>query len=126
MGPITALGFVLTIDDPHRLANSRKVGAYLGLRPRPRNSGDRSPTLGNTKAGGLIPRESPGPSRSAHPRSDTDLPLWSKLRIVQQGGRVAKKRAVIAAARKLSVLPHRLWITGARYQALAYTVNAAV
>jgi transposase len=42
VGPITALGFVLTIDDPRRFSNSRKVGAYLGLRPRQRDSGDRS------------------------------------------------------------------------------------
>jgi transposase len=55
VGPITAVGFVLTIDDPHRFPNSRKVGAYLGLSPRQRDSGNRNPTLGITKAGWTCP-----------------------------------------------------------------------
>ncbi|HXA55005.1 MAG TPA: IS110 family transposase [Solirubrobacteraceae bacterium] len=128
VGPITALGFVLTIDDPHRFANSRKVGAYLGLRPRQRDSGDRSPTLGITKAGDPFLRKVlvQAAQHALGPFGpDTDLRRYG-LRIVQQGGRAAKKRAVIAVARKLSVLLHRLWITGKRYQALGYTVNAAV
>jgi len=51
VGPITSLAFVLTIEDPQRFARSRAVGAYLGLRPRRRSSGERSPQLPITKAG---------------------------------------------------------------------------
>ena len=127
VGPITALGFVLTIDDPHRFPNSRKVGAYLGLRPRQRDSGERSPTLGITKAGSPFLRKIlvQAAQHILGPFGpDTDLRRYG-LRIVQQGGRAAKKRAVIAVARKLSIVLHRLWITGERYQALGYAVPAA-
>ena len=127
VGPITALGFVLTLDDPRRFSNSRKVGAYLGLRPRQRDSGDRSPTLGITKAGNAFLRKVlvQAAQHALGPFGpDTDLRRYG-IRIAQQGGRAAKKRAVIAVARKLSVLLHRLWITGERYQALGYTVHVA-
>ena len=127
VGPITALGFVLTIDKPRRFANSRKVGAYLGLRPRQRDSGDRSPTLGITKAGSPFLRKVlvQAAQHILGPFGpDTDLRRYG-LRIVDQGGRAAKKRAVIAVARKLSVLLHRLWITGERYQGLGYARGVA-
>ena len=51
IGPLIALTYVLTLDDPHRFANSRAVGCYLGLSPRQRESGNSSPQLGITKAG---------------------------------------------------------------------------
>ena len=51
LGPITALCYVLTIEDPERIKNSRNVGAYLGLRPRQRQSGQRDPELRISKAG---------------------------------------------------------------------------
>jgi transposase len=127
VGPITALGFVLTIDNPRRFKSSRAVGAYLGLRPRQRDSGDRSPTLGITKAGSPFLRKTlvQAAQHILGPYGpDTDLQRYG-LRIVAQGGRAAKKRAVIAVARKLSVLLHRLWITGERYQAVGYGVTAA-
>ena len=41
--------------------------------------------------------------------------------IARRGGKNAKKRAVIAVARKLAVLLHRLWVTGARYEPLRNT-----
>lgn len=127
VGPITALGFVLTIDNPRRFPHSRAVGAYLGLRPRQRDSGDRSPTLGITKAGSAFLRKTlvQAAQHILGPFGpDTDL-RRSGLRIVTQGGRAAKKRAVIAVARKLSVLLHRLWITGEHYQARGYGVRVA-
>src|SRR5262249_22794396 len=51
IGPLIALTFVLTLDDPYRFAKSRTVGCYLGLSPRQRDSGESSPQLGITKAG---------------------------------------------------------------------------
>jgi transposase len=44
------------------------------------------------------------------------------LKIAERGGKNAKKRAVVAVARKLSVLLHRLWITGELYEPL-YNVH---
>ena len=57
VGPITALTFVLTIEDPGRFPKNRDVAAYLGLVPRQRDSGEREPQLGISKRGdpGLSP-----------------------------------------------------------------------
>ena len=43
IGPLTALSFVLTLEDPYRFLKSRSVGAYLGLVPARDQSGDRDP-----------------------------------------------------------------------------------
>ena len=51
VGPVTALCFVLTLEDPKRIKDSRMVGAFLGLRPRQNQSGARDPELRITKAG---------------------------------------------------------------------------
>ena len=122
VGPVTALAFVLTLEDPHRFAKSRDVGAYLGLRPRQRDSGGYRPQLRITKAGDAMLRRLL--VTSAHYvlgpfGPDTELRRFG-LRLAERGGKAAKKRAVVAVARKLSVLLHRLWITGEKYQAIDY------
>ena len=120
VGPLTALTFILTIDDPHRFTTSRAVGAYLGLVPRQRASGQRQPQLRITKAGHqLLRRLLVG---AAHYvlgpfGPDTDLRRWG-LRYAPPGARNAKKRAVTAVARRLAVLLHRLWVTGEVYEPL--------
>jgi transposase len=118
VGQLTALAYVLTLEDPDRFVRSRSVGAYLGLRPRVEQSGDTDRQLRITKAGdNLLRRLLVG---SAHYvlgpfGPDCDLRRWG-LRIAQRGGKNAKKRAVVAVARKLSVLLHRLWVSGEIYQ----------
>lgn len=120
VGPLTALAYVLTLEDPARFAQSRTVGAYLGLCPKQASSGERTPQLRITKAGdGMLRRLLVG---SAHYilgpfGPDCDLRRWG-LRLAARGGKNAKKRAVVAVARKLAVLLHRLWTTGERYEAL--------
>ena len=120
VGPVTALTYVLTLEDPHRFASSRAVGSYLGLRPRQQDSGVDEPQLRITKAGdGAVRRLLVG---CAHYilgpfGPDSDLRRWG-LTLAQRGGKTAKKRAVVAVARKLAVLLHRLWITGATYEPL--------
>ncbi len=120
--PITALTFVLTLEDPERFATGRAVGAYLGLRPRQRDSGAHRPQLPITKAGDRMLRRLL--VTSAHYilgpfGPDTDLRRFG-LRIAARGGTSAKKRAAVAVARKLAVLLHRLWVTGETYEALGY------
>jgi transposase len=51
VGALTALTFVLTLEDPHRFAKSRVVGAYLGLVPASDQSGDRDPQRRISKEG---------------------------------------------------------------------------
>lgn len=120
VGPLTALTFVLTISDPERFAHSRDVGPYLGLQPQQRQSGASDPQLGISKAGNRYLRKLL--VQCAHHvlgpfGAESRLRTWG-LRIAERGGKNAKKRAVVAVARKLAVLLHRLWTTGAEYRPL--------
>lgn len=120
VGALTTLSFVLTLEDPHRFAKSRDVGAYLGLRPKHRESGNSAPQLGITKAGDHELRRLL--VQSAHYilgpfGPDTDLRRWG-LKLAERGGKNAKKRAAVAVARKLAVLLHRLWVSGEVYEPL--------
>lgn len=120
VGASTALAFVLTISDPHRFSKSRQVGNYFGLRPKQNQSGESSPQLGISKAGDhYLRRLLVGSAQYILGRfgPDTDLRRWG-LKLAERGGKSAKKRAVVAVARKLAVLLHRLWVTGATYQPL--------
>jgi transposase len=127
VGPITALCFVLTLEDPSRFRKSRSVGAYLGLRPRQRDSGEQRPQLRITKAGDELLRRLL--VSAAHYvlgpfGPDTELRRIG-LRLAETGGQAAKKRAVVAVARRLAVLLHRLWVTGEVYQPLGYDASMA-
>lgn len=118
VGVNTALEFVLTIEDPHRFQKSRQVGAYLGIQPKQRDSGDRAPQLGITKAGNCRLRSLL--IQCAHYLlgpfgKDCDLRRWG-VQLAARGGKNAKKRAIVAVARKMAVLLHRLWVTGEKYE----------
>ena len=124
------MAFTLTIDDPHRFHKSRSIGGYLGLRPRQGDSGESKPQLSITKAGDhMVRRLLVGCAHYilGHWGPDSDLRRWG-LSLMEHGGKNAKKRAVVAVARKLAVLMHRLWITGEAYEPLreANQVKAAV
>jgi transposase len=120
VGPLTSLAFVLTIDDPKRFAHSRMVGPYLGLVPRRHQSGDRDPELHISKAGDRLLRkllvECAQYMLGAF-GEDCDLRRWG-LRLAGEGSTARKRRAVVAVARKLAVLLHHLWVTGAVYEPL--------
>ncbi len=118
VGPLTALAYVLTLEEPERFAKSRMVGPYLGLVPRLDQSGQIDKQLRITKHGdGYLRRLLVG---SAHYilgpfGPDCDLRTFG-LKLMQRGGKNAKKRAVVAVARKLAVLLHALWRSGAIYE----------
>jgi transposase len=120
VGLLTALCYVLTLEDPHRFRQSRAVGAYLGLCPRQADSGARQPQLRITKRGDAMLRRLlvSGAQYILGPFGpDCDLRRWG-LTLAHRGGTNAKKRAVVAVARKLATLLHRLWVSGAVYQPL--------
>jgi transposase len=120
VGPLVALAFVLSIEDPDRFAKSRTVGPFLGLVPRRDQSGDSDPERRITKQGdGYVRRLL---VQAAHYilgpfGPDSDLRRYGS-RIAAHGGKNAKKRAVVAVARKLAVLLHRLWKTAELYEPL--------
>lgn len=127
VGPVTALAYAVTIEDPHRFKRSRAVGAYLGLRPKKRQSGDHNPQLPITKAGDAYLRRLlvQGAQYILGPHGpDTALRRFGE-RLHRRGGRAARKRAVVAVARKLAVLLHRLWVTGEPYEPLRGVAEVA-
>lgn len=127
VGPITALAFVVTVEDPRRFARSRAVGAYFGLRPKKRQSGAHDPELGISKAGDAFVRRMLVQAAQyilGHYGPDTALRRCGE-RLRARGGRAARKKAVVAVARKLAVLLHRLWVTGERYEPLRAVPAAA-
>jgi transposase len=120
VGPVTSLAYLLTIENPGRFAKSRDVGAYVGLVPKQYDSGDSHPQMRITKTGDRMLRQLL--VQSAHYMigpfgEDSDLRRHG-LKIAARGGKNAKKRAVVAVARKLSVLLHRLWVTAEEYEPL--------
>lgn len=118
IGPITALCFVLTIEDPARFAKSRQVGPFLGLTPRRDQSGDTDKQLPITKAGNTYLRQLLVGSAQyiIGPFGPESNLRMHGLSIAAKGGKNAKKRAVVAVARKLAVLLHRLWVSNDKYQ----------
>jgi transposase len=120
VGTLIALTFLLTLEDPHRFRKSRDVGCYLGLQPGRRNSGQSEPQMHISKEGDPYLRTLlvQGAHHILGPfGADSDLRRWG-LKLAERGGKSGKKRAVIATARKLAVLLHRLWVSGEVYEPL--------
>jgi transposase len=127
VGPLVALTFILTLEDPHRFEKSRDAGCYIGLQPARRNSGNCQPQLHITKQGDPYLRslliESAnhilGPFGA-----DSDLRRWG-LSLATRGAALGKKRALVGVARKLAVVLHHLWVTGEVYRPLHQASLAA-
>ena len=118
VGPITALAFVLTLEESERFQKSRAVGPFLGLVPKRDQSGQSDKQLRITKAGDAYMRRllvgsaqyilgAFGP--------DCDLRRFG-LKLAERGGKNGKRRAVVAVARKLAVMMHHLWKSGEAYE----------
>ena len=138
VGTLIGLTFLLTIDDPERFKHSRDVGPYLGLVPKQRDSGDSEPELSISKEGDRLLRSLL--VQGAHcillkNAPDSDLRRWGLEKAGEsgeattgktgkkKGGKRAKRRALVAVARKLAVLLHRLWVTGEVYDPLYQSNN---
>jgi transposase len=114
VGPITALCFKATIDDPTRFRRSRSVGAYIGLTARRHASGEIDWSGRISKCGDAMLRmylfEAAGVLL-------TRVPKWSALKA--WGTRLAKRnglrKAKVAIARKLAVILHRMWVDGTEF-----------
>ena len=127
VGPLTALCFVLTLESPDHFAQARAAGPYLGLVPERDQSGQTDKQLGITKAGHVQMRCLL--VNCAHyilgPFGPPCALRTAGERITARGGKSAKKRAVIAVARKLAVTLLALWKTGADYQPQAVPLPQA-
>lgn len=127
VGPIIATAYVLTLDSAERVASSRAAGAFLGLRPRQAQSGERDPQRRISKTGNEFLRRllvqaaqyTLGPFGP-----DSQLRRWG-LKLAASSGKRGKKRAVVAVARKLAVLLHCLWRSGQSYRPFPHAKPAA-
>jgi transposase len=118
VGTLIALTYMLTLEDPHRFRKSRDAGCYAGLQPGRRNSGQSEPQMHISKEGDPYLRTLlvQGAHHILGPFGvDSDLRRWG-LKLAERGGKSGKKRAIIATARKLAVLLHRLWVSGEVYE----------
>ena len=115
VGPITALTFKAAVDDPTRFKRSRTVAAHFGLTPRRYQSGEVDNPGRISKAGDPDVRSALYVAAHALVTRSTE---WSSLKV--WGLRLAKtkghRRAVIAVARKLAVILHKMWIDGTDFR----------
>ena len=126
VGDLIATAYVLTIEDPHRFRKSRDAGCFVGLPPGRRNSGESEPQMHISKEGDEYLRTLlvQGAHYILGPfGKDSDLRRWGQ-KLAARGGKNAKKRAVVAVARKLAVLLHRLWVSGEVYEPLRNSQKA--
>src|SRR5690606_32563212 len=119
-GPLTALTFVLTIEDPSKFEKSRNVGPYLGLTPGERQSGESNPEQHITKAGDAHLRRLL--VQCTHhilgPRGiDSDIRRHGMKRAARVG-QAARRKAVTAVARILAAPLHDLWVNEQGYEPL--------
>jgi transposase len=115
VGPIAALTFKAAVDDPARFRRSRTVAAHFGLTPRRYQSGETDNPGRISKAGDSDVRATLyAAANSLLMRTMTASPIKSwGMRLMRTKGR---RRALVAVARKLAVLLHRLWADGTEFR----------
>ena len=126
VGALIAAAYVLTLDRPDAVKHSRQAGAFLGLRPRQSQSGDSDPQHRISKTGNIYLRSLLVQAAHyvlGHFGPDSELRRWG-LKLAASGGKRGKKRAIVAVARKLAVILHRMWQTGKVWQAFPQQARA--
>lgn len=115
IGPVTALCFLATIDDPTRFSRSRSVGAYVGLTTRRYASGEIDWTGRISKCGDKMLRSYLYEAANV---LLTRVVKWSALKAwgIRLAKRSGLRKAKVAVARKLAVILHRMWIDGTEFK----------
>jgi transposase len=111
VGPVTAANFVLAVDDTGRFKKSKNVGAYFGLTPRRRQSGEMDYNGRISKRGDSVVRHHLYEAANVlltRVKKPSALQAWG-LRIAKRSG---MKKARVAVARKLAVIMHQMLLTG--------------
>lgn len=115
VGPVTSLAFVSTIDVPARFKNSRAVGPALGLTPVLNQSGEshrvgRVSLCGDDMMGALLYEAAQ--VMLSRVKKWSWLKAWA-MNIARRRGR---SKAIVALARRLAVIMHRMWSDGSEFQ----------
>lgn len=115
VGVVTALTFRHTIDDPSRFSTATRVGAYLGLTPRRRQSGETDLNGHVSRWGDRLLRTYLYEAASVllhRTKKWSALKAWG-LRLVK---RIGAKKAKVAIARKIAVVLHCIWVDGTSFE----------
>jgi transposase len=110
VGPIIALTYKTSIEDPSRFTRGEDAGAFAGLTPRRNQSGERDHKGRISKAGDPMLRSALYEAANnllARVKRPCALKTWGETLAKTKG----PKRARVAVARKLAVLLHRLWLS---------------
>ena len=115
VGPIAALTFKAAVDNPDRFASSRTVAAHFGLTPRRYQSGEMDNAGRISKAGDADVRSALYSAANAmmmRSIAGSELKSWG-LRLMRRKGR---RRTIVAVARKLAVIMHRMWVDDTEFR----------
>jgi len=115
VGPVVALTYRASVDQPHRFVHSRDVGAHAGLTPKRYQSGEIDYDGGISKCGDVMLRTmlyEAAQSMLTHSKKWSSLKAWA-MRVAQRRG---MRRAIVALARRIAVILHRMWIDGTNFR----------
>lgn len=123
IGAVVALTYRSAIDDPSRFTSSKRVGPWVGLTPSRNQSGERDVSGRITKAGDVNLRRALCQAATVmmHRGRSTWLRTWA-ARVARRRG---AKRAMVALARRISVILHRMWVDDVDFQSDIRTQHAA-
>lgn len=115
VGPLTSLSFKATIDNPHRFKSSKLVAAHLGLTPRVYQSGEIDRSGHISKSGDKLHRYhlvNAATSMLLISRKWCSIKAWG-VRLANKKG---KAKAIVAVARKIAIVMHKMWLSGKPFQ----------
>jgi transposase len=123
VGAVVALTYRSAVDDPSRFTSSKKVGPWVGLTPSRNQSGERDVSGGITKAGDVNLRRALCQAATVmmHRGRSTWLRTWG----AQVARRRGAKRAMVALARRISVILQRMWVDDADFRSDTALPHAA-
>ena len=110
IGAVVALTFRSAVDDPARFTSSKKVGPWVGLTPSRNQSGERDVSVGITKAGDVTLRRAL--CQAATVMMHRGRATWLRTWAAQVARRRGRRRAMVALARRIGVILHRMWRDG--------------
>ena len=114
IGAVVALTFRAAVDDPTRFRSSKRVGPWVGLTPSRNQSGERDVSGGITKAGDVNLRRAL--CQAATVTMNRGRSTWLRTWGAQLAQRRGRKIAMVALARRIAVILHRIWIDNTTFQ----------
>jgi len=124
VGPVVALTFRATVDVPTRFRNSKAVGAVFGLTPCKHQSGERDYSGSISKCGDEMMRVMLYEAAQILLVRSTKW-SWLKAWAMQIARRRGMKKAIVALARRLAVIMHRIWVDGTEFRWTRQETTAA-